>query len=511
MTFVSGRRLIPACIVAAAAAVALTAPGAASATPTPDLLTQCAGSNIEGIGSSFQNPILQLWGTRFNISANLFACNGTQGSFGKPVVKYGSGGSGACLHAWGAEAAEARYGEVAFCGTDEAPNATQKAEMESHAEAGIEAKSIETIPTMQGSVAVIVHLPAGCKASSEIEKSGKKFLLGRLVLDNSSIEGVYRGTITTWKELLAHQVADGNSAKDALTCSGGTAEEEDTITPVVRLDKSGTTHLFKAYLLQVSSTPMLMEEYPETLSPAGRGKSGCTKSLPEEETTWSQVSEGCENQRWPKAAKVVFGTEKGNPGVVKRVNEVPSSIGYADLAVAREYKFFSANCKVTPLTCGGENKKGSELKRGEQNTKFWAEVQDTTTPSISGYADPSSDGDVEKLANSNCKSTIYINEVGTKFPPASTRELWNQAKAQLVQAKYNICGLTYDLALRQYKFYPGGTTKEEATTVENFLRWAVNAKAEGGQTLKATDYEKLPGTIVKIAEKGIEEIGYVTA
>lgn len=508
MTFVSGRRLIPACIVAAAAAVALTAPGSASA--TPDLLTQCAGSNIEGVGSSFQNPILQLWGTRFNISANLFACNGTQGSFGKPKVTYGSGGSGRCLKAWGAESTEELYGTVAFCGTDEAPNATQKAEMESHAP-GAEAKSIETVPTMQGAVAVIVHLPEGCKASSEIEKSGKKFLLGRLVLDNSSIEGVYRGEIKTWKELLANQVADGNSAKDALTCNVA-AEEEDTITPVVRLDKSGTTHLIKAYLLQVNDTPMMMEEYPETLSPAGRGKSGCPASYPEEAKTWSQVSEGCENQRWPKAAKVVFGTEKGNPGVVKRANEVPSSIGYADLAVVRdEFKWFSANCKVTPLTCGGENKKGSELKRGEQNTKFWAEVQDTETPSISGYADPASNGDVEKPANSNCKSTIYINEVGSKFPPSSTRDLWNQAKAQLVQVKYSICGLTYDLALRQYKFYPGGTTKEEATTVENFLRWAVNTKAEGGQTLKATDYEKLPGTIVKIAEKGIEEIGFETA
>ena len=51
--------------------------------------------------------------------------------------------------------------------------------------------------------------------------------------------------------------------------------------------------------------------------------------------------------------------------------------------------------------------------------------------------------------------------------------------------------MTYDLALRQYKYYPG-TTKEEATTVVNFLLWAVNAKAEGGGALENnTDYEKL--------------------
>ena len=47
------------------------------------------------------------------------------------------------------------------------------------------------------------------------------------------------------------------------------------------------------------------------------------------------MAEACQNQRWPKAAEIVRGTESGNPGVVKRVNEVESSIGYADLAVTR--------------------------------------------------------------------------------------------------------------------------------------------------------------------------------
>ncbi len=505
MTFLSGRRGIAACIVSAAAAVAVAAPGTASA--TPDLLGQCAGTSISANGSSFQAPILVKWGEEFNTSANTLACNGTQGSKGTPKVTYVSGGSGACLHAWGAETVEpVKYGEFPFCGTDEAPNETQKKEIESHRTGG-EEKSLETIPVLQGAVTVIVHLPAGCVAESEIEKSGKKFKLGRLVLDNSSVEGVYAGTIKTWKQLLTNQKGDGS---DALKCTVA-AEEEDTITPVVRLDKSGTTHIFKAYLEQVAPTESIkMEEYPETLSPAGRGKSGCTKSFAEEEELWSQVAEGCQNQRWPAAAKVAFGTEKGNPGVVKRVNEVASSIGYADLAVAREYKFFSANCKVT-TPCGGENKKGSATKLGEQNKEFWAEVQDTATPSISGYADPASNGDIEKAASSNCKSTVYANKAGVKFPPASTRELWNEAKAELVQAKYSLCGLTYDLALRQYKYYPG-TTKEEATTVENFLLWALNAKAEGGGAFeKNTDYEKLSGTIIKESETGLKEIGFETA
>ena len=109
--------------------------------------------------------------------------------------------------------------------------------------------------------------------------------------------------------------------------------------------------------------------------------------------------------------------------------------------------------------------KGTETKVGSRSTKFWAEVQDTETPEVTGFADPASNGDVEKAANSNCGGTVYTNEAGEKFPPANTREPWNGAKAELVEEKYAICGLTYDLALRQYKYYPG-TTKEEAQTVQ---------------------------------------------
>lgn len=507
MTSFSLRRLILACTVSAAAVVAVAAPGTASA--QTDLGEQCSGSNIKGDGSSFQAPILKKWAVEFNESKNLLGCDGEQGSTGTPKVEYLQGsaekGSGACLHEWGAESTEpVKYGEFPFCGTDEAPNPTQKAEIESHKTGGAE-KSLEEIPVLQGAVAMIVHLPKGCLAESEIEKSGVKYKLGRLVLDDTSIEGVYAGTIKTWKQLLANQEAEGGAGSDKLTCKKA-SEEEKRIIPVVRLDHSGTTHIFKSFLLQVNAEPKEMEEYPEIV---GGKNTGCGGPKPEEEEVWSQVSEACQNQRWPKAAEILRGTESGNPGVVKQVNNTESSIGYADLAVAREYRYFSAKCTVHPTECGGENSKGTSEKVGVQYTKFWAEVQDSETPEVTGFADPASNGDVEASANSNCAGTVYTNEEGKKFPPANTREPWNGAKAELVQSKYNICGMTYDLALRQYKYYPG-TTKEEATTVVNFLLWAVNAKAEGGGALENnTDYEKLSASIIAKSETGLKEIGFV--
>ena len=403
---------------------------------------------------------------------------------------------------------------------------------------GGETKSIETIPVAQGAVAVIVHLPEGCKASSEIETGGKKVKLGRLVFENSTIEGVYAGTIRSWKQLLAHQT----TGSDALTCKGGTEskeaeegldlikyvntsgeeitlpsgtkataaeEEEEIIHATVRLDHSGTTHIFKSYIEQINTSPIEMEAYPEEI---GSKKTGCGAAKPEESEKWDEVAEACQNQRWPAAAKVVRGTIVGNPGVEARVNQVQSSIGYGDLGSVRESEFFSKK------GVGGENIKGTETTVGEQHTRFWAEVQNTATPATSGYDEPSTNGDVEKSARSNCDDTVYTNEAGKAFPPANTRELWNGAKAELTEKKYAICGLTYDLLLRQYAFYPELGVESEgkpiATAAHDFLLWAVNNKEEGGSNttfFNTSDYEALPTVLRTKAEKGIEEVGWKKA
>ena len=548
MSSLSMRRLIPVCVVVVAALAAAIAPGSASA--TTDLGEQCSGANpIKGRGSSFQNTLLQKWVVDFNEiggvpNANPLACGGSQGSGAKPKVEYLSGGSGACLHAWGTEKVETpKFKETAYCGTDEAPNATQKSEMESFKKGG-EVKSIESIPVAQGAVAVIVHLPEGCKASSEIETGGKKVKLGRLVFDNSTIEGVYAGTIRSWKKLLADQT----TGSDAIACKGGTEstqseeekekgeelhiikyenasgkevalkigvkagpaqEEEEIIHATVRLDHSGTTHIFKSYIEQINTSPIEMEAYPETI---GGKATGCGAAKNEELEKWDEVAEACQNQRWPAAAKVVRGTEAGNPGVEKRVNQVQSSIGYGDLGSVRESGYFSKK------GVGGENRKGTETKVGEQNTKFWAEVQDTATPSTSGYVEPATNGDVEAPARSNCEGTVYTNEAGKAFPPVNTRELWNGAKAELTEKKYAICGLTYDLLLRQYAYYPElgveSVGKPIATAAHDFLLWAVNSNAEGGSNVtffSTSDYQPLPATLRVKAEKGIEEVGWKKA
>ncbi len=495
------KRRVTACIASVAAVAAVVAPATASAAkgPVTDRGEQCSGANIVGRGSTFQNPAQLVWNPGFNKNTSTVGCSGAQGSKGKPTATYRNTeskdrGSGACLKVFGAEK-ETPNREYSFCGTDEAPNETQKTEIESHKTGG-STESLETVPVLQGAVAVIVHLPAGCKATAtSVVVDEKTKTLGRLVLNNSTVDGIYKGTIKTWNELLAAQPSD------SMTCTSET-EKEDTISPVVRTDHSGTTHIFKAYLSLVDTAPIEMEVYKEAYGTgSAKSSTGCGKEFPAESKTWAEVSEACPNQRWPLAAHVIRNeTETGNPGVINLVNSTPSSVGYADLAVAREKKFFSTKGE------GGENKKG------EQNTKFWAPVQNGSGAT---YSDPSSKGDTEKLASSNCKNTRYIENGEKEFPPASTRSLWNQAKAALIEENYPICGLTYDLAFREYKPYLAGTPfeaegKATATTVENYLMYEVSSKG-GGKEVKNHDYEALPKEVIKKAEAGIAEIGYEIA
>jgi ABC-type phosphate transport system substrate-binding protein len=490
MMTLSVRRTFAACILSSAMAAALAAPGAASAEPLGE---HCSGETpIKGRGSTFQDAAQEVWDPQFNVvkgkpNTNAAACGGSQGA--KKVIKVEylntakeDRGSGACLKAFGAglKAPElAKYGKFAFCGTDEAPNANQRKEMESH-KAGAENESIESIPTAQGAEAIMVHLPTNCTATSEVTGA-----TNRLVLKAQTLEGIYRGTITKWS-----QITDNG---DALSGSGCNPEEE--ITRVVRLDKSGTTHIFKEALGQMSENTKL-EEVPFEAEKFGEPEAGkgfpCGVELEPASKTWGQVASGCENQRWPKGTKPVLRpANAGNQGVIEAVGATPSSIAYGDLAQVR-----------------------AAFGAGGGTGEFWVEMQHNFEPkkpaTAATYADPSSDGDSATVAESNCAGVVYTNGK-EKFPPKDTRAVWAAVRAKIKVGKYAICGLTYDLVLDEGSKYTKETesllTLGGATSAVDFELWINNAVANGGSALiKKHDYTALPDPIADKAEEGLKEI-----
>ena len=290
MTSFSARRLVPACILSAATVVALVAPGAASAS----LGTQCSGSNIGGQGSSLQKLAQQTWDAAFNTTASKHACNGTQGTKATPTVTYNPSGSGAGLKSWGVGKLEHKYEATnAFVGTDEAPNPTAKSEIEEN-ETTITPKTLATVPVLQAAVAVIVNLPEHCIATSTSNK-------GRLVLNNTTLEAIWRGTITKWSE-----ITEGGDKLSGTGCL-----PETPINHIVRFDGSGTTHIFKRYLGLISKSSF------ETTNFAGESTGS---------KTWTEIAEGKENTSWPTADAVIRPAAKGGGEEVAKVAATPSSI-----------------------------------------------------------------------------------------------------------------------------------------------------------------------------------------
>jgi hypothetical protein len=119
------------------------------------------------------------------------------------------------------------------------------------------------------------------------------------------------------------------------------------------------------------------------------------------------------------------------------------------------------------------------------------------------FSDPSTDGDTEPLANAHCEKTKYTNGTGTKFPPKTTADVWNEVTTATKEKAYPICGLTYDMVLSKYSAYPG-TSEGEVTTAGNYLNFVLNTETTGGQELiLGHDYEPLPTKLLKEALKGV--------
>ncbi len=457
MRNLSARRLVPTGLIAVAGVAALMAPGAASAS----VGEQCSGPDVHGQGSTLQNLAQGIWDPGFSASSEPHACNGKQGKGGTPKITYTGTGSGPGEKTWGVEPTkpeEVKYDATnGFVSTDEAPNPTAKKEIEEH-ETTLTPKALLTIPVLQAAVAIIVHLPEGCTATSTSNK-------GRIVLNNSTLEKIERGTITNWTE-----IKDGGDTFTG-TCSA-------TIKHIVRKGGSGTTHILKKYLGLIDNSP-----WPGTKE---NGESAG-------EPTWGGTAEGAENPTWPTADAVTRAS--GGSGVVSAVATTPSSIGYANVADARVNAAF-----VPPAG-------------GPKTATFWVPIQNKTTEPVT-YADPASNKEVAAKKESNCSKEEYTDGV-SPFPPENAQASWSEVTTRLTEPKYTICGLTFALAFTNYGSFPG-TSLGEATTANNFLQFVTSTKKEklgnkenGGQSLiKGQDYEPLTGTVLKLAQKGSALVGF---
>jgi ABC-type phosphate transport system substrate-binding protein len=450
------RGMVPACVISVAAVTALLVPGAASAA----LGTQCSGTGAlpgppqEAAGSSLQAVAQQkVWTVKFNTSGAKDACNGKQGSKAKPVVSYISTSSGKGFEAWDPKEEFSKFG---FIGTDNTVNLSEKEALEKEAKGPgsfTAGSGILTIPVAQSAVAIIVNLPEECTATSTVGAAS-----GRLVLGQATLEHIYAGSVTKWNEL-----AEGG--KNVLTGTGCSS----AIKPVVRKDKSGTTHILKRFLnWQTGATKLKFH-----------GGS---------ELTWNEASELGNSILWPEAITPVEG-EKSS-GVIAAVNANKGSIGYVALPEVREQGGFAEGS-------GG----------GKGTAKFWVVLENSNKKGKATFADPATNGDISTPGNSNCSKTVYTNGKAS-FPPPSVTANWNEVTTEKTSKTYALCGLTYELALSNYgAFELNGASKGEATTVANFLAY-VTEKDGGQKEIAGHDYLALPKAVMSRAASGVKLINW---
>jgi len=246
-------------------------------------------------------------------------------------------------------------------------------------------RAVLHFPTVAGAVAVAYNLPG---------------VTQQLRLSPETLVGIYMGKITTWND------------KTIAADNPGVELPASPIQPVHRSDGSGTTYIFVSYLADVS------REWKELV--------GVNTSV-----------------SWP----VGIGG-KGNEGVAGLVRQTPGTIGYVELAYAKQNDFTVFQLK---------NKAGNFI-----------------TPSLAATTAAAS-GAAAALAK-DVRSPI----VNSADPNA-----------------YPIAGLTYLLVYQDQK------DAAKAKALASFIEWSMS---EGQAAAAGLDYAPLPPQVVQVNQTNLTRL-----
>jgi len=240
-------------------------------------------------------------------------------------------------------------------------------------------------PTVAGALAMVYNLPG---------------LKGPVKLTPEAIVGIYMGKITTWNDRVIAAANPGLSLPPV------------PLLPVHRSDGSGTTNIFTTYLSAVSGP-------------------------------WKEMVGANTAVSWPAG---VGG--KGNDGVAGLVKQTPGSIGYVELAYAKQNKLPVAQVR---------NRVGN----------FIEPTLESTTAAVAASA--------ARLAK-DVRTPIVNGAAGGAYP---------------------ISGLTFLLVYQDTK----DAARQRA--LANFIDWAIH---DGQQYAADLDYARLPEALVHVNEASLKTL-----
>lgn len=523
-------RLALGALVGALAAAALAAPGGAEAAGF--VSPHCGGATVAGAGSSFANPLQSAWNQLFH---QVSQCGSAA-----PTVNYwsiGSGGGRATMgsHESGNNSGQRDYaatgssGNVRFAGSDSAASSTQRSQIEQGLGIPGQIGTLHEVPIAIGSISIAVHLPSGCTVPSNAPEfyqpdANDNDHTGRIKVSNDKIERAFEGTLPSvnslpaqvWGDLAPDIVSSGSSGTGSKTT---TQCQNAPVIRVVRQDNSGTTGAFKTWL-----------------------------NLPAVKTTgsinWSDPTyTASPNTVWPVSNQTDAqnGIVRGNTnsGEASAVQQTDGSIGYVELADARNFGFTK-----TPSNTATDD---FDPALGGDNT-FWLPVSNGsgtyTEPSRTDVADSWKSTAPASSKGANCSNVTFTDTSQSGAPagtlPAGTGgdpTLGNWDKVNGLnssdvsgppagQGTYGLCIPTYALAFddnaavynaTDQRFCDAVAEEAKARTEKDYLEMILTS--DGQNVAAASDYSPLPGTrdingnapantMLGAAQTGVNAIGW---
>jgi ABC-type phosphate transport system substrate-binding protein len=547
------------CAMVALAFAAAVVPQAAHAEFS---LKRCQGAaSIQGEGSSLQAAAQEkFWDSSqvfYSENPDAFGCgSGSE----VPKVTFKSKSSGCGLDAMGAgndPAKECTYeAEVPekdnppagfrapgdrFGASDFAPDPTEEKNIDNGPNGAGNPGSgeIHVIPVAAAAITVIVHFPEGCtleepgttpttdhdgvgSLNEDTSTGGVNDPTGESTTDSlaagtlrvhipaESLEEIWEHKITTWGEI---KTPLGNKTLGEFMEGKPTSSQESVSTcgevpikRIVRSDTSGTTYNFKNYLALLPSFHGGPKLWTEASSEVGSKNTAWPEAEAGQTGTPPKLGSETEPCTTTVSTSLICSSFAGKGGsLTNAIKETDGSIGYVDLATARE-KGFTVEAKAAKL-----------------DDTYWIPLQainpNAATPALGvetpgAFYEPSTDPTAHVIENgkeqghtgANCGEADYR---GIPTEPASDPTLGDWSKAIATGGKaYPVCAMTYDLAFDDdSKVYGTGSEEEaKARAVKDYL---TSVTSFVGQTeLTKFDYAELKESIIEIAQKGVAAIGW---
>jgi ABC-type phosphate transport system substrate-binding protein len=478
----------------ALAVTALLALGLAAQANAAFTTPKCAGPSITGEGGSFAKDAHVV----FNFNFKNSYCPGTSSN-----VTYAPNGSGAGVKSVTLRTLTPRFGQ-----TDDPPTPEQVALMNAGAtvdpganKAITEADSdptnngkVHVVPAAVGAVAALVNLPESCDAKlltaphrtdDAVSTADDKLL--RVRFSKAEFEEIWAQGATggpsavpylEWQQVLTELAPDADCHKP--------------IVRVVRFDQSGTTFTFKDYLNSINPAREWKTKWATTGTNLTREWPGATFGTRTDcagnpEGPGGGASQGTDN--------LTSGCGNGNGNLVDKLIATDGSIGYSDLATAR-----NKGLAINPTT-------GAEAP----TTPYWTQVQNGSGT----FSEPSADVNGFRTDGSKGANCLKATFTGVPATPAADPTLGNWSQTSGVNSPdkegakpYGICTLTYGLVFDDNSAVWGDTPSEEAQarTVKDYWEGALTAGAQG--QLFPADYAPLPASILAISQTGIAAVDW---